>query len=62
MDFTAVTKTGLIDFPSEVLCVYVFVDCILLQFSSIKQRNIKAEVFFGRMIHRSICRNHDSQN
>lgn len=36
MDFTAVTKTGLIDFPSEGECVYVFVEFILLQFSSIK--------------------------
>lgn len=62
MDFTAVTKTDPLEFPSEVGSVYVFVDYILLQFSSIKQRNIKADVFFGRMIYRSICRNHDSQN
>ena len=60
--FYCCSRTGLIAFPSEVECLYVFVDCILLQFNSIKQRNVREEVFFGRMVYKPKWRNHDTQN
>lgn len=60
--FYCCPMTELIALPIEVYCVYVFVDYVLLQFSSIKRRNIRVGVFFGMMLHRSKCRNHDTQN